>query len=333
MNSAMMVGPLSAQNKTGAGVFFILVGMVCISVNDMLIKQLSGEYPLHQMVFVRSAIGIVFSLMFVQFEGGFSILRTKTPGLHFLRGLLIVIANMTFFATLAAIPLADATALFFVAPLLITVLSVPLLGEKVGYRRISAVVVGFLGVLLMLRPGAEPSETTPDRIILFLPIVAALAYAFMQILTRRLGISSKASAMAVYIQGTFIVVSLGFWLVAGDGRFAVGVENESVRFLLRAWQWPTDNDAYLFLFLGANAAVIGYSMSQAYRLADAATVAPFEYVALPLAIMWGWLIWGDLPDIWVAAGIALIMGSGVYVFVRERIRARPVSSRRPLRRW
>lgn len=329
----MTVGPVSAQNNPAAGVFFILVGMACISVNDMLIKQLSGDYPLHQMVFVRSAIGIVFSLIFVQFEGGFSILRTKTPGLHLLRGLLIVIANMTFFAALAAIPLANATALFFVAPLLITVLSIPLLGEKVGYRRISAVAVGFVGVLLMLRPGAEPSETAPVAIILFLPIVAAFAYAFMQILTRRLGITSKASAMAVYIQGTFIVVSLGFWLVAGDGRFAAGVENDSLQFLLRAWQRPADDDVYKFLFLGVNAAVIGYSMSQAYRMADAASVAPFEYIALPLAIMWGWLIWGDLPDLWVTAGIALIMGSGVYVFIREKVRARPVSSRRPLRRW
>ena len=155
----------------------------------------------------------------------------------------------------------------------------------------------------------------------------------MQILTRRLGITSKASAMAVYIQGTFILVSLGFWLVAGDGRFAAGVENDSLQFLLRAWQRPADDDVYKFLFLGVNAAVIGYSMSQAYRMADAATVAPFEYIALPLAILWGWLIWGDLPDAWVTSGIALIMGSGVYVFIREKVRARPVSSRRPLRRW
>jgi S-adenosylmethionine uptake transporter len=238
----MTAGPATAHNAPAAGVFFILLGMTCISVNDMLIKQLSGDYPLHQMIFVRSAIAIVFSLLVVQFEGGFSILRTSSPGLHILRGLLVVIANMTYFAALAAIPLADATALFFVAPLLITVLSIPLLGEKVGYRRIGAVVAGFFGVLLMLRPGAEPSDSTPDRIILFLPIVAALAYAFMQILTRRVGIASKASALAVYIQGTFSVVGLGFWLVAGDGRYATGIENESALFLLRAWQWPTEHD-------------------------------------------------------------------------------------------
>jgi S-adenosylmethionine uptake transporter len=164
-------------------------------------------------------------------------------------------------------------------------------------------------------------------------VIDKRAYAFMQILTRRLGITSKSSAMAVYIQGTFILVSLGFWLVAGDGRFAAGVENDSLQFLLRAWQWPANDDVYKFIFFGVNAAVIGYSMSQAYRMADAATVAPFEYIALPLAIMWGWFIWGDLPDTWVTSGIVLIMGSGIYVFIREKVRARPVSSRRPLRRW
>ena len=329
----MAVGSAEAQNNPTVGIVFILLGMFCISINDMLIKHLSGAYPLHQMVFVRSAIGILFSLLMVQFEGGFAILRTRTPGLHLLRGLLVVIANMCFFTALAVIPLADATALFFAAPLFITVLSIPFLGEKVGARRIAAVIVGFAGVLIMLRPGGAQQGTAPDTLVLLLPVVGALAYAMMQVLTRRLGISSKASAMAVYIQGTFILVSLGFWLVAGDGRFAAGTENPSIEFLLRAWRWPEAGDRLLFLFLGALSAVVGYSLSQAYRSADAATVAPFEYVALPLAMMWGWLVWGDLPGIQVALGIALIIGSGLYVFLRERKRSRPVSSRRPLRRW
>ena len=315
------------------GIAFIVLGMLCISVNDMVIKQLSGDYPLHQMVFVRSAIGITFSLFILQFEGGFPSLRTKQAGLHLLRGLLIVAANLTFFAALAAIPLADATALFFVAPLFITLLSIPILGERVGARRISAVIVGFLGVLIMLRPGMESSGPVPDRLVLLLPIVAAFAYACMQILTRRLGVTSTASAMAVYIQGTFLLVSLGFWIVAGDGRYAESFTHESAVFLLRAWTWPAEGDWIWFLLLGLMSAVIGYSLSQAYRSADAATIAPFEYVALPLSVMWGWLVFGQLPDIWVTAGILLIACSGVYVFLREKKRARPVASDRPVRRY
>ncbi len=315
------------------GIGFILLGMLCISINDMVIKQLSGDYPLHQLIFARSAIGIMFSLVILQFEGGFAMLRTRQPGLHLLRGLLIVAANMAFFAALAVIPLADATALFFVAPLFITLLSIPVLGERVGPRRLSAVLVGFAGVLIMLRPGVDTSAETPDRLILLLPIVSALAYAGMQVLTRKLGVSSTASAMAVYIQGTFLLVSLSFWVVAGDGRYAAGTENQSAVFLLRAWTWPAEGDGIWFLLLGLMSAVIGYSLSQAYRSADAATIAPFEYVALPLAVMWGWLVFGHLPDLWVSAGILLIAGSGVYVFLREKQRARPLASSRPVRRY
>ena len=322
-----------SQNNPNKGIIFIVVGMLFMSANDMLIKQLSGGYPLHQIVFFRSVVGIIFSLVLVQFEGGFGILRTKTPGLHLLRGILIVIANMVYFTALAVLPLADATALFFVAPLFITILSIFILGEQVGARRITATLIGFCGVLVMLNPGSTRPESSPSLLILLLPIIAALAYALMQILTRKLGAETKASAMAVYIQGTFLIVSLGFWLVAGDGRFAAGVEHESAQFLLRAWRWPDQDDQILFLLLGGISAIVGYTLSQAYRSADVATVAPFEYVALPMAIMWGWIIWGDLPNSQITTGIALIVGSGLYIFLREKRQKAPMRNRRTIRRW
>jgi S-adenosylmethionine uptake transporter len=316
-----MRAPLvTAPQNTAAGIGFVLAGMAAISVNDVLIKELSGGYPLHQMVFIRSAIGIVFSLMLVQMEGGFSILRTRNPGLHLMRGGLVVISNLTYFAALAVIPLAEATALFFVAPLMITLLSIPLLGEKVGPIRLAAVSVGFGGVVLMMRPWDSGADVS--RLILLLPVLSALTYALNQIMTRRLGATTRASAMAVYIQGIFIIVSLMFYAVAGDGRYAAGVENGSVQFLLRAWVWPEGTDRWLFLGLGLNSAIIGFALAQAYRLADAAVVAPFEYIGLPLAIFWGWLIWGDVPTAIVWTGSALILGSGLFVFIRERFKSR-----------
>ena len=305
------------QNNAIIGILFVLVGVFFISINDMLIKQLSGGYPLHQMVFTRSIIGIMFSLIFVQMEGGWRILRTNQPGLHVLRGLLIVTSNMTFFVALAAIPLADATALFFAAPLFITLLSIPVLGEKVGPLRLGAVVFGFLGVVIMQRPWEGVDTLGTSRLILLLPVVAALTYALNQLLTRKLGVKSKASALAVYIQGTFVVVSIGFYIIAGDGRFAEGSDNPSIQFLLRAWIWPAQSDFWLFGFLGFASALIGYALSQAYRMADAATVAPFEYIGLPLAVFWGWFIFSELPvwEVWM--GIAMILASGVFVYIRE----------------
>ena len=302
------------------------LAMAAISINDMLVKQLSGGYPLHEIVLIRSAIGIVFSLMLVQMEGGWGILRTRTPGLHALRGFVIVISNLSYFAALAVLPLADATALFFVAPLLITLFSIPFLGETVGPMRLGAVVIGFFGVVLMMQPWASEAPGGVSRWILALPVFSAATYALNQVLTRKLGVTSKASAMSVYIQGMFICVSLLVWLFAGDGHYAAETENASLIFLLREWVVPRGLDLWFFIGLGVNSAVIGYTLSQAYRMANAATVAPFEYAGLPMAIFWGWLIWDQLPGPWVFAGIVLIVGSGLFVFLRERAKARPVAA-------
>lgn len=322
----------ATHSRPTAGILFIVGGMVAISINDLLIKQLSGGYPLHEMVFVRSGIGILFSLALVQLEGGWRILKTARPGLHALRGLVVVVANMTYFAALAVLPLGEATALYFVAPLFITLLSIPLLGETVGPWRFGAVLAGLAGVAIMQRPWAAGEELSVSRIVLLLPVFSAFAYALNQILTRKIGFTTKASAMAVYIQLAFLVVSAAFWLVAGDGRFAQGVENESLIFLLREWTMPQGADRWLFLLLGLNSAAVAYCLSQAYRSADAATVAPFEYVGLPLAILWGWLFFAEVPQPVVWLGIALILGGGLVVFLRERRRNRPVASARPINR-
>lgn len=316
---------IAAQARGTTGIAFVLVGMVAISINDMLIKSLSGGYPLHQIVFTRSAIGLVFSLAIVQAEGGVRILRTRNPWLHMLRGMMVVVSNMTYFIALAVMPLADATALFFVAPLFITLLSVPMLGEKVGPMRIGAVIVGFIGAMIMMRPWVGGDGLEASRIVLALPVVAAFTYAVMQVMTRKLGAVTPASALAAYIQGMFIVVSLGFFLAAGDGRFAEGVSDPSLQFLLRAWVWPAPDDWPVLIGLGVNSAVIGYCLAQAYRLASAASVAPFEYAELPMAVFWGWLMWGQLPALPVWAGMALIAGSGLFVFLRERQKSRRVA--------
>lgn len=319
-----------AEADATRAIAFILAGMLCISVNDVAIKFLSGGYPLHQMVFVRSVIGALASLVFLQLEGGLRLLRTDRPGLHALRAGLIVIANMLFFLALSVMPLGAATALFFVAPLFITLLAIPVLGEPVGRQRLVAVGVGLLGVGIMVAPGVDWGGI--PRWSLALPVLAAACYAGMQVLTRKLGARSAASAMAIYIQGAFILVSLGFFAVAGDGRFAEGLEDGPLVFLLRAWVWPDPGDLWIFGVLGAMSAAIGYSLSQAYRIGTAAVVASYEYVALPLAMFWGWLIFGEIPQPAVWAGTALITGAGLWVFARERARDRALASARPIRR-
>jgi S-adenosylmethionine uptake transporter len=220
---------MSAQLRA---ILFILLGVLCGSLNDMGIKLLSGDYPLHQMIFVRSIVGVLVSLVFLHLEGGLALLRSKRPGLHLMRAGLVVFSNMTFFAALAVMPLGAATALFFVAPLFITLLAVPVLGERIGRHRIAAVGVGLLGVAVMMAPGVDWGGI--GRASLLLPVAAAMFYAGMQVLTRKLGAFTAASALGLYIQSTFLIVSGMFFIVAGDGRFAEGMTHPSALFLLRA---------------------------------------------------------------------------------------------------
>lgn len=303
--------------------------MFCISINDATIKVLSGDYPLHQMVFVRSVIGIFFTLAMVQVEGGLAILRPKQPGLQALRAGLIVLANLLFFAALAVMPLATATAVFFVAPLFITLLAIPVLGETVGLRRLGAIAIGFIGVLVIMEPSGIGGVPTWAYA---LPVIAALCYAGMQVLTRKLAAGATASAMAAYIQVAFMIVSGLFWLGLGDGRFYDDTTSPAFQFLVRPWIWPDGRDWALFALLGVMAGTVGYCLSQAYRLGDAATISSFEYVALPLAIFWGWMIWGEVPALRAWIGIGLIMTAGLYVFFRQRQRSATQPATRPMRR-
>jgi len=232
-----------------------------------------------------------------------------------LRAVMVFASNMTYFAALAVLPLPDATALFFIAPIMITVLSIPILGERVGSRRWGAVIVGFCGTLIMVR--AQGSTRGDVSIwIYLLPILAAFFYATMQVLTRKLA-KTKASAMAFYIQITFVLFCGISGLIVGNGQFADGVQHPSLVFLLRAWIVPSAADMSYFVLIGILATGVGYCLSQAYRSAPAATVAPFEYVLLPMSIMWGWVIFADWPGLPVWFGSAIIIAAGLYVIWRE----------------
>ena len=299
------------------GIVLILFGMTLISANDMLVKRLSDTYPLHQIVFIRSIIGVCFAAVFLRFEGGVRRLRTRQPWLHALRAVLLVAANLFFFTGLASASLAEATTVFFVFPLVVALLQWPMLGVAVGPRRLISIGVGFLGVLVMLAPWSAQGSGTPAW-ALALPVVAAVCYALMNLLTRKLGAETPASGLALFNQGAFVLICAAAGLVAGDGRFVDGIDNPSLLFLLRAWVWPSVQDWWLMGLLGCAIGLVAYAMSQAYRIADPATLAPFEYVVMPLAVFWGVVVFGDAPDLRTWVGIALIAGAGIYVYVRER---------------
>ena len=303
-------------NSTRLGIICMLLGMFFISLNDMAIKSMSGSYSLHQLIFLRSFIGIGISLAILMYEGGLKLLNTGRPGLHILRGLLIVFANSAIYAAIVAMPLAMANALYFVAPLFVTLLSIPILGERVGVFRMGAIVVGFAGVLLMMAPQLTGTGDGLGWVVV-LPVVAAAGYALMSVLTRKLGQTSRASALAIHMQFAFICVSILVYLVAGDGRYLTEETSVSMTFLLRPWVWPESGDWVIITGLGLLSGIVGYLMTQAYRLSRASVVAPFEYTLLIYALIWGWTVFGEWPETSVFIGAAIVIASGVFVFIRE----------------
>lgn len=306
-------GP-APHSGAAQGALWAVAAVICFSSNDVIIKFLSGGYPLYQLVFMRSVIGLTFILMVVApLSGGWTMLRTRRLGIHIVRGLCVVFANFCFFLGLAALPLAEAVAIFFVSPLVITVFSVIFLGETVGARRWLAVFFGLAGVLIVLRPGTEAFQ-----IASVLPLLAAIGYAALHILTRRIGATENAVAMAFYIQTTFIVVAGVAGVFTAGGQYET-FDHPSLEFLLRGWSMPGWRDLALIGLLGLTSSLGGITISQAYRRSEAAFVAPFEYVAMPLAVFWGLTLFGEWPDPVAWLGIILIIGSGLALIWREAV--------------
>jgi drug/metabolite transporter (DMT)-like permease len=255
-------------------------------------------------------------LVFVPLEGGIKNLLTKQLTLHILRGFGIGIANLCFFSSLISLPLGEAMAIFFIAPVLISLLSVFILKEKGHLERWLAVLVGLIGVLLILRPSFEAFN--PATI---LPLIAAFSYAMVQIITCKLGEKEKASTMAFFVQLNLIVFSAVFGLFFGDGTLA-NPSQPIINFIFRVWILPSWIDGLIMCGLGLLNGIGIYFVSQAYRNSRAIVIAPFEFVAIPLAIFWSIIIFGDWPDIVSWLGILLIAGAGLFMIFHENSKNR-----------
>ena len=294
------------------GILCLVLALFCLTLSDSIIKWLSPDLPLHQITLFRSLFALPPVLLIVYLEGGWRVLKTRRPLLHFTRGSMLVLANMFFFIGLAAMPLAETVTLFYTAPLFICILSQPVLGERVGLRRWLVILAGLGGVIYMLQPGSELF-----RPVSALPVLAALCYAAMTMMTRKLGMQEKAGALTFYIQLAFICISALIGLAIGDGGFD-RYDGIAFEFLLRAWRWPDAVEWQLLIICGAIVAFGGYLISQAYRLGEAPAVAPFEYASLPFALVVGYYLWGDWPDSRAFIGTGLIIGSGLFMLYLEK---------------
>jgi drug/metabolite transporter (DMT)-like permease len=278
------------------GILLMLGAVAVFSTMDALIKHLAAGYAPLQIIFFRNLFAFLPLLPVLARGEGLALLRTRRPGSHLGRAMLGFGAMICFFTAFALMPLADVIAISLSAPIFITAFSVPLLGERVGPRRWAAVLVGFVGVLVMVRPGGS---VIADAAAL-LPLAGAVLYALAMIATRKLGATERAPTTVFYF--TLACTALSglaqpfVWITPGLAGFA------------------------LLVCVGLLGGCAQLLMTQALRVAPAAVVAPFDYSALVFSIGYGFLFWAEVPDWMLLAGAAIVVASGLYILRRETLR-------------
>lgn len=293
------------------GIACVLGALSVFAAQDVIVKLLSGDYAVFQIVFIRSIVAIVLLGTALHAASGMRGFRTRHPGLLILRASLMFSSYMCYYLAIASLPLADAVSITFSAPLFLTALSVPLLGERVGMHRWLAVLTGFAGVLVMFRPTSGALDMAA-----LLALAAALAYALSSIVTRYIGTRESGLGMAFYAQLVFAVGAIGGSTAIGMLNLSAG-SHPSYQFLIRDWAMPTTSDFTFMVATGFIAAIGHTLLAQAFRLAPASTIAPFDYAYFIWAVLFGYLFWGEIPSVAILAGAGIVVASGLYIVRRE----------------
>lgn len=295
--------PGQRRSESGLGIAYMAGGMFLFSAVDTHAKFLTASFHPIQIVWTRQS-GLLIGVLILLAFRGLPVLRTAYPGLQFVRGAIAVCSATLFIIAVRFVPLADAVAVSFVAPFIVTVLGALVLREPVGIRRWTAVAIGFVGAMIVIRPGMGVIHPA-----VMLVVVAAALFALRQVLSR---IIAGSDATATTVAYTALVGSLLLSLP-----------------LPFIWRWPdTGLEIGLFISMAALAAVAELLVIKALEVAQAVVVAPVHYTLLVWGTMYGYLVFAQLPDLWTWVGAAIIVATGFYTLQRERMAMR-AAGRRP----
>ena len=290
MNSAATTPP-----RVFRGMVMVMTAVAIFSVVDVFSKYLTRSYPVALVVWARYAFHLLLVIVVLGPRFGLGLVRTARPGAQIMRGLTLTVASILFISALKFMPLAESTAIAFIAPLLVTLMSVLLLKEKVELARWVAVCCGFVGVLIIIRPGSNVFTWA-----VLLPVANAIAFAAYQILTRRLA-GLESPYVSIFYSGLIGTLVLSATLPY-------------------SWMLPRNSlDAAAFIVLGMLAGVGHLILIKAYDHAPASRLAPFGYSQLIWVMVIGFVAFGDFPDSWSLLGIAILVASGIYTATHQRI--------------
>lgn len=283
------------------GIYWMLLTMFLFVSMDAVAKFLTERYPVSQVVWARYVFHVVLLFAWLGWRTPM-VLRTRRLGLQLGRSLLLLLTTFFFFTALSFMALVDASVIMFIGPIVLTVLAASILREHVGARRWSGVIIGFIGTLIVIRPGTAMVQ--PAAVF---AVAAACCYALYQITTRQL---SHYDAPLTTLSYTALVGALLSSVAAPFG-----------------WVWPDAAGWGWMALVGLIGGVGHFCVIKAFQAAPASVVAPFGYSSIVWSASFGFFVFGDLPDVWTIFGGAIIIGSGIYILHRERVRGGEVVRR------
>ncbi|MEM7068778.1 MAG: DMT family transporter [Pseudomonadota bacterium] len=316
---------MEVVSRPTVAIALFVFAMALIPLNDSLIKLMSDKMSIFQILGLRAGISLAILALIPATIPAVIKLAPKTWLKLFVRSICLVGAMLFFFLPLASLSLAEVSAIFYTAPLLISVLSVPILGERLGIYRISAIFVGLAGVIFIVKPGSDGFQLS-----YLMPIASALSYAAFQIITRY--IRNEAPVIAMVAVQNIVYFSAGIIGVALIFLLKPQIPDDPISgFLMRGWTTPGTIEIIYLGVAGVFVLNLAFCSTNVYSNVEATLVAPFEYIALPMAVFWGIMIWGDWPDLNAWVGISMIIGSGIFLIYRENRKNREVASSAPMR--
>ncbi|MEL7011675.1 MAG: DMT family transporter [Pseudomonadota bacterium] len=298
----------SASSRTLTGIVCVVIGMSFFAAQDALMKEYLPSYSIWALLFLRSCMAVVVLGPLILIIGGARMLRTRLMHIHCLRGALFAIGFAVFYMAFPFMGLAEATTIFFSAPLIIALMAILFLGERIGPHRIAALTMGFVGVLIAINPTGSVFTW-----ISLLPLISAVLYAASQILARYVGDRESSLTVGLYtlMWSGPVVLAMGFIL---NQIFSFDAE-----FSHMIWANPEVPPSHVLplICLGA-AGLTGYVLlSRAYQVAEPSKISLFDYSYLPIATTIAWVIWSEVPPTNTIIGMVLVILSGIYIGIRE----------------
>ncbi len=313
------------KNNNPRGIILILLGMLVFAVQDSIMKYIYSFVSLYEVYLIRTLVSFIIIVLFLKFIKRPIVYKTKYPLLTFCRVTLFFFGFSSFYISLTVLPLATATALFFVSPFLITIFAKFFLKEQIGPRRWLAVIIGFIGVYIILNPNFSNFDYMS-----LTPILCAFCYSLSMIIIKLTSEKDSVYTQTFTFYFGAIIISLIFYFTFGDGRLDT-IDHPASQFIFREWFNNLEHSILFMIATGFTASMAFLFVFTAYRIASPAVVSPFEYSILIWSSLSGWYFFNEIPDLKTLIGMILIVCGGIYIFIREKVQDQSIVTEKPLR--